>query len=237
MGGLIGLLIETRTQEFVFLLIFAFLSLKILFEKNGKIAFEPIGKLILNNLLLVFGVIIVLSPQVYIWFSVYHGIIPYLGVSSSFDFLHPHLLGVITNTNTGLIYYSPIMLISFFGLFLFYKKQKLLGVAFIIFVLAEYYIIASWNAWDQASSYGIRMLITSIPVLTVGLSEIIFRYKKHFKTLIVLGLILIIFNFTMIVRFHLFVKSPTFDNGKVTRVRSLNKINSIFHTNFKFYGN
>lgn len=69
--------------------------------------------------------------------------------------------------------------------------------------ITEYYLIASWYAWDQAASYGIRMLITIFPLAAVGIAYVIEKAvnKFSYKLVFFVGVILFIFNVVMIIRF------------------------------------
>lgn len=97
--------------------------------------------------------------------------------------------------------------------------------------ITEYYLIASWYAWDQAASYGIRMLITIFLLAAVGIAYVIEKAvnKFSYKLVFFVGVILFIFNVVMIIRFYLSVKTATRDDA------AQNKLNQVFHTHFAFF--
>jgi hypothetical protein len=75
----------------------------------------------------------------------------------------------------GLFFYSPILLLSFFGLFLMYKKYKLetLVIFFCFFIYVFH--LASYSAWWMGHSFGPRYLTPLIPFLTIPL---FYSFKK-----------------------------------------------------------
>lgn len=229
LGMLIGLLILTRTQEIVFGIVF--LAGLVKGYKNGM-------RVLLWAFVSLMGLIIVISPQLLLLQYVYHGFFksPYL-LGGSFHFLMPHVLGLLINGKTGLLFTSPIILIGVGGLVLLAKQKKYIGIVGLLLFLAEYYVISSWSAWDQAASYGIRMLISTFPVVAVGIGYIVQIIVKRFsyKIVYIVGAVLFVFNLAMIVRFHLVVKTPTRDAGTITRIEAQKKLNSILHTNFQFF--
>lgn len=225
LGGLVGLLAIVRSQDIVFS-IFIFAAL----VKERK--FLYISK---NILLSILGCTIFILPQALLLYSVFHGHLP--ASTYAFDFLHPHILGVLINYKTGLLFTSPVVLIGLGGLILLAKRKKEIGVIGVALFVVAYYLISSWAFWDQAASYGIRMLISTYPVVAVGLGFVIERVAKKwgFKAIYILGAVFFLFNLGMIARFHLSVKTATYDLNSITRVEAQKKLNQVLHTNFNFF--
>lgn len=187
-GVCIGLLMLTRLQEAVFLI----LPLSTLFLQKRKSIFFTF-----------FSAVAAFLPQIFIW----HGIwgtwfqSPYLR-AETFDFLHPQILGVLLSDANGLVMWTPIISFAIVGLFLFVKKNITQGVPLLLIFLSELYIIASWSTWWQGASFSGRMFVSSAPIFAIGLG---YLFEKHaFKKLryILVGLfsllnILLIFYFLL----------------------------------------
>lgn len=183
LGALLGMMTVVRTQDVVF-------GAMLLGQKN--------------KLAMLAGFILAMAPQL--------GHLPYSS-GLNFDWLRPHVWGVLTNPKTGVVWTSPILLAGWWGM-------RKLGWQLKLAVLLQFYVVASWNAWDQAAAYGPRMLISSYPIVAMGVSKI-----KMSKIVL---MFLIILNFFMISRFHLWVKNPTVDMGVTTRERAIEKVNRFF---------
>jgi len=97
---------------------------------------------------------------------------PYF-LHEGFNFLQPHILGVLFNVRSGLFLWTPIALIGVIGLT--YKKYYW----FLLVFLAELYIVASWSTWWQGASYSGRMFVSSLPILAYGIASIFTFLSKY----------------------------------------------------------
>lgn len=237
LGILLGLLTSTRNQDITLGSILAF---EILYKlhKSRHESFLFIKKTIKDLLMITSGFIIGLFPQIYLW-KIVHGnflMIPYGGLSS-FNFTNPHILEVFMNYKTGFLYYSPIIILAISGL-LIIRNKSFIVIALLTSLVIQYYLIASWNGWQQGESYGIRMFISSMPIFTLGLSEIIKNSIKFlsFNKINIICSSFIIYNFITILIFQLLIQGETFDGTKNTQSHSLTKISTILvKNNLNFY--
>jgi len=215
LGFLSGLLAATRTQDILFLP----LSASIIFVKD-KFSIRNYVKYLRILFIVFFGFLIGFLPQILHWIIVYGTLIKnaYASSPGSFNLMHPRLLELLFFQKTGIIYYSPLILVSFIGLIDFLRRFKIIGTLFILFVLTEYFLIASWGAWHQGESYGVRMMISSYPVLAFGLASVIEILCRIFKLkyILLLSIFFIIFNFFMILYFQLVTQEPTYISGQKT---------------------
>jgi hypothetical protein len=88
---------------------------------------------------------------------------------------HPQFLYVLFSPIKGLFVITPIILISLLSLVYHYKNR--LYQAFLLSFLLQLYVIASWVAYHQGESYGIRMLTSLSLIFMVGLLPI-FNYLQ-----------------------------------------------------------
>jgi hypothetical protein len=125
------------------------------------------------------GALLFFIPQLAIWQILYgkFWISPYTNNIEGFNFLHPHILGVLFSPTSGLLLWTPIVGVGFYGLCM---KNKLMAFVFII----QLYLIASWSIWWQGASYSGRMFIGMLPLITIGLAHFYtylhaFRFRMH----------------------------------------------------------
>lgn len=216
-GALIGLLSATRIQDLIFICLPAFELIK-----NRK-------KYFMNIFLLLLGFFAALLPQIIVWKILYGTLYsPY--VSGGFSFISPNFFGTLFNSRTGIVFWTPIFLICIFGLVKLIKKQANLARYSIGICILEFYLISSWGAWDQGESFGIRMFISIIPFLTIGLAEFLTLLKKQFsmRLVYVFCFLTIILNVSLISYFTLLVKETTNTVGRDSHSESMRKIEQIF---------
>lgn len=188
-GALLGLLVLIRPQD----ALFAILPLStFLIERKVYI---------LKFLIIIITCLIVFLPQLLIWKILWGTWLknPYLDVET-FNLTSPNILGVLFNSNSGLILWTPIILICFLGLIKFAQKNKALGMPFIILLLTQIYIVSSWSIWWQGASYSGRMFVSSLPILSIGLS-FLYSQKSFTKYNLLITFFFSVLNITLIIFF------------------------------------
>ena len=163
-GASFGLLLATRPQDILYVLLIIPLYKKI-----------HVPKLIL-------GFILLFLPQLLAWQALYGKFwtSPYLAGSEGFDFLHPHILGVLLTPSSGLFLWTPIVFIACLGLPILFMKKRTIGIPILAIVAFQLVLIASWSTWWQGASYSGRMFIGTLPLMGFGLSEVFWLIKKRF---------------------------------------------------------
>ncbi len=192
LGLTIGALALIRSQDYLF---FIFPLIDIL--RNPKYLAYSITTVLTGLILFI--------PQMLLW-HIYYGtwfLNPYFRVQT-FDFFHPHILGVFFNKGSGIIW-TPSILISLYGLFKLLKKNFYIAICSLIIIFSEIYLIASWYYWWEGASYSARMLISSLPFFAFGIACFLDQKRiRRFDKWIVLGLFLL--NNFLIVIFLLFAR-------------------------------
>ena len=216
LGFLSGILALLRTQDIIFI----FFTFVYIFFQN-----LPYRNRLINILLSgsIFSVVFLI--QMLSWKIIYGSYLalPYISGEEGFYFLTPHLLEVLFGLKVGLFIWTPFYLLSAVGLFMAFKKiPKIIP----LFIIIQIYIISSWTGWSQGESFGIRMIISILPLFCIGFAHLIQKLKlKYSVSLIAL---LIIFNFSAIFYFLVFSQNPTVDRGKNTQERVFEEINKLF---------
>lgn len=88
------------------------------------------------------------------------------------DFDNPHIMDVVFSFRKGWFVYTPLMAISFIGLF-FCKRNLKIRPAIIVFVLVNVYVVSCWSFWWYSHSFGHRAMVDSYAVMIIGLGGII----------------------------------------------------------------
>jgi len=125
----------------------------------------------------------VLTPF-FLWsYQLYHAILPpyYQASRLSLENFKAAFLGQMISPNRGLFVFTPLFLLSMYGVFLSYKQKnklyKAIGLCVSLYALA----LACFPHWWGGSSYGPRLFTDIIPfliVLLIPVIEKIFQKKK-----------------------------------------------------------
>lgn len=231
LGIILGILLLIRTQDIVFLVLIV-AEIIVLLKQKG-FTMSHIRQEIPKYLLFAVGLILAFLPQLFVWQTLYGDIwtSPYIRGGERFTFLNPHLIELFIYSKIGIVFWTPLFLVCIAGLVFFFKKQKMLAGLSLLLVVSEIYFISAWSGWTQGESYGVRMLISSIPFMAIGLAYMTQKLLERFtlKKVIIICSAVVAFNFALVFYFLLMHQSPTNDGTVVTQDRSLEKIQKLFN--------
>jgi hypothetical protein len=94
----------------------------------------------------------------------------------------PFFLAVLFSSNHGLFVWTPIALFAVAGLFLFWWREPRAGTPILAAALGFYVFISCYPDWAGISSYGNRFFASLTALLVLGLSVLLDRTAKLFRT-------------------------------------------------------
>jgi len=94
----------------------------------------------------------------------------------------PAFLDVLFSSNHGLLTWTPILLVAIIGLFLFWRREPLLGAPLLAAFLAFYVFISCYPDWAGISSYGNRFFVSLTPLFILGLAVLFDRTAQLFRS-------------------------------------------------------
>jgi hypothetical protein len=167
-GGLMIIVYYVNAIFLIFPLIF-YLS---------KLGSEELDKLIKKSAMFLSGLVGALLPHFIVKMIIYGSFLRTGYEWQEWYFLKPKVLSVLFSPLHGFLSWTPVFVFSLIGLFLFYRRDKMLALlASITFVIFTY-IISSFSTWHGISSFGNRFFISCYPILSIGLAEFISRIKN-----------------------------------------------------------
>lgn len=217
----VGLMISNRFQDGLFI-VFPIFSFFITFKKD----------LVKKVFVLILGGCMGYLPQLLI-LCFGQGkfiLIPHILKAETEFVFFAYFKEIIFSQKLGLLFYTPLILFSFLGLYLFYKRKNFLGKVFCLVVILDFLLILSYHAWD-AASYSLRYFISILPILVFGIAEIIIYLRKKFSIVFIslvtfafiLHQALSIFIFKIFWQDATYVNGALSDSGKI-KMEILNKI-------------
>lgn len=176
LGASVGLLALIRPQDALFGILFL--------PRVNRKTIVPIAS----------GALLAFLPQLLAWQTLYgkFWVSPYLDRGYGFNFWEPHLVEVLFSPKSGLILWTPVVAVALAGFVLseFPKAFNRWLIALVIFL--QLYLVASWTTWWQGASYGGRMFISLLPLLSLGLATVFTKLQtlRMKPSAIILSLIL-----------------------------------------------
>ncbi len=95
--------------------------------------------------------------------------------TEGFDWNGEHIMKVLFSYKKSWFLYTPMIILPIIGIFFMRKMAKPIFPAIGIFFIANFYLIASWAAWWQGGSFGMRYFVESYAVMAIPFG---FFFKK-----------------------------------------------------------
>ncbi len=176
LGLTAGLMILIRPQNALFLVLIVLEWFGVLKTESGFVS--QFRKQIIEVGLFGIALLLTLLPQFVVWKILYGQFLFYSYGGEGFNFANPHLLDSLFSDRHGLISWTPAILLSLAGVFLFLWKDSKIGVALIIAFILQWYLNASWNDWWFGHSFGGRAYINCSFIFAIGLAMFLTVTKK-----------------------------------------------------------
>jgi hypothetical protein len=133
--------------------------------------YEKIRGLFLLHLLYAMAILIAFLPTL-ITRRIIYGSAFQTGYYSldSWHWTSPSFWQVLFSSNHGLFSWTPILLLSTAGLFLFLRRDATAAKYLLAPAITFYYLITSYDSWDGISSFGNRFFVSLTPIFIIGLA-------------------------------------------------------------------
>ena len=186
-GAVAGLIIVTRPTNTLWLLfgvLFGVTSIKGLLDRYQF--WKSHIKECLLGLVPLLGIV---ALQLIYWKVITGRFMVYSYRNEHFHFLRPEIVNVLFSAKKGLLFWSPILLAVFPGLFYLKKRAPEFFVSIVLFFPLNVYIISSWYCWWYGGSFGARAFTESLPVFAIGLCSFYEGVRSSFGKRMLRGFI------------------------------------------------
>ena len=161
---LLGLICLIRPVNAMIILILPFLAGGIGEFKNGIRRFFENKKIFLGSLA-IFVAIIFIQPLIYKIQTGEFFIYTYEG--EGFNFFKPAIFEILFSYKKGLFLYTPLLLISLFGLRSMYSRGKFEFYSLILFLGFLTYVLSSWWSWWYGGSFSSRVYMDYLSLFAI----------------------------------------------------------------------
>jgi hypothetical protein len=152
---------------------------------------------------------LVYSPQTIVWRIVFGHWIelnPYAGGAGvGFNWLHPHIFGVLFSTNRGLFIWTPLMLPAVLGWLCLRQKTRQLTAMLVTNFVLQFYVVASWGAWSGSAAFGQRFFTNMVPAFALGLAALlnVLQQRVRFRWIASACALFVVWNGLLLIRYVL----------------------------------
>lgn len=154
------------------------------------------------------GFLVIFSVQMTTWWVLYGS--PFYsgyfyGGQQQFFWTAPQIGNVLFSLHHGLFLWHPVYLLGILGLLALVQRDRALALCLLAGFALQVYIIGAWWAWHQGDSFGGRMFISIIPLITLGLVGLLERLfaPRRYALLAFLGMFLVCWNMLFLLQYRL----------------------------------
>jgi hypothetical protein len=151
-GLLGGVMTITHVQEVLFLALIPAEAIAAIARRQWS------ARAISGYGLVALGFAVAVLPQFAIDQLIFQRWLPPSAPNISFDFLHPHVIELLTSTHHGWLSWSPLVIVALFGLPRLVRRLGWFAIALIAIGLAEVWVNAALSDWWGGLGFGSRRL-------------------------------------------------------------------------------
>ncbi len=122
-------------------------------------------------------------------------------VQRKMDFGSPHFVDVLVSPAHGLLLWTPLLIVAFFGLARSIGRLGALGAFLTVALLAQIYINGSVLSWHQAGAFGSRRFVDSTVLFVIGFAFGLMAVRTRTQKIVVA--LAIWWNVSLMVQFGL----------------------------------
>ncbi len=190
-GAVAGLITIIRPTDIICLLI------PLLYNVYDKVGIKDKIRFVVEHKRKVYlaavSFIVPIIPQLIYWKIVAGSFVYYSYGSQTFTWSHPHIIEGLFHFRNGWLPYSPIMIFSIAGMFLYKSINKWAWTTWVIFP-GYVYIIYSWYCYNYINGLGSRPMIHLYPLLAISLVGFIqFIFKRGTAIKVIFSIICVYF--------------------------------------------
>ena len=171
LGLVLGLIALVRPTNIIIGLALIFYGVNNWSELKMRFSFYL--KHFLQVIIILFFAIIVWVPQMIYWKMQVGSYLYFSYAGESFFWNNPHIFEILFGFRKGLFIYTPLIILSYFGIIFYFKQLKLWRLTLITFIPLNIYIMSCWWCWWYGGSFGQRPMIDSFPLLAIPMAELI----------------------------------------------------------------
>ena len=158
LGLLAGLMIMIRPQNALVLLMLGVEAYFSIAEGSKENRGALWRYYILGGLLTALSALAAFVPQMLFWWKLYGNPVQ-MPKMEEMNWLSPRIDLTLFSTYHGLLSWSPLLLLTIPGLWILHKKNRIIGSAFTLVVLAQVYINSANEIWWAGGSFSNRRFV------------------------------------------------------------------------------
>lgn len=159
------------------------------------------------GLIFALGLVLAFSPQMLAWQILYGSPLTAPQGPTFFYPTRPEIWNVLFGLKRGLFTWTPLVFLGAVGFIPLYRRDRLLGGAAIVILLAEAYVNSIVYDWWGGEAFGARRFVSLIPFFVLGLAALVdsVRARLSRRTLLIALGAFTVWNLLFILQYDLWL--------------------------------
>ena len=200
LGALAGVSALMRWQDVVLMLVVAVdLAWRI---RQGISA----GRLVAWGAVSAIAAAVAFVPQMIVWQTIYGQPLAIPQGPGFMRWSEPALFAVLFSTFRGLLTWTPIVAVALAGMAPLLKRDRLVGVAAVVFFVLSWYVNAVVADWWAGEAFGARRFVSCVPIFVLALAALVDAWSPALGTLATASGAVVAHTFLLLVQYQAFMK-------------------------------
>jgi hypothetical protein len=170
LGLVIGLISLIRVSETILVVFIFFWG--VYNKETFKLQFSKLLNYKIHIAILIVCFTIVWLPQLLIWKNLTGNYFFRPGDNEQYFWLDPQIFNILFSFRKGWLLYSPLVILSFIGIFFMKGEVKKFRLVIIIVIITNIYILSCWWNWFYGGGFGGRVFIPSLAWLAIPIASL-----------------------------------------------------------------
>jgi hypothetical protein len=147
--------------------------------------------------------LVVFIPQFVVYRVLNGNFLPAKDVTQKFTWNGAHIPDILFSNLNGLFSWTPLVLFAVLGLFLLWRRDRVMAAAFLVAFAAEVYLLGSFSTWFGGAAFGMRRFVNCTILFVLGLALLVDWLKPRVPLRVQAGLgaLFTVWNLFFIVQF------------------------------------
>ena len=159
-----------------------------------------------RGLALAAGALLAISPQLFVWTTLYGSPLLVPQGEGFMRWTTPALGPVLFSDNHGLFSWTPIVLVAVVGLLVMAYRDRTLGAALLLIFALSWYANAAAADWWAGEAFGARRFVSLFPIFTLGLAAVCDWPGARLRVTAAIAVVAIVLNGLLLVQYQTFMR-------------------------------
>jgi hypothetical protein len=184
LGVIAGLIVFVRVNNGLFFVVFPLYGIVGIstMRSRAKLLFRNRSQLVWIALI----ALLMFTPQMLYWRHATGRWLIYSYGGYGFDFFRPAIGSVLFSFRGGMLFWSPVLVLSFIGIQLCRQKACDYWLPFLVYIPLQIYLVASWFDWAFGGGFGHRAFVEAYALMAFPMGALLASMRRRWQWVVLI---------------------------------------------------